>query len=73
MNLMLFSLYALIVMVISTNIGAHKTPSYETSQNLHYVMMHYSLHHVSTMHLRMKFNGPHLRKGLPWVCICKNY
>jgi hypothetical protein len=42
----LFSLYALIVMVISTNIGAHKTPSYRTSQNLHYMMMHYSLHHA---------------------------
>ncbi len=46
MNLMLFSLYALIVMVISTDIGAHKTPSYRTSQILYYLMMHCSLHHA---------------------------
>jgi len=40
-------------------------------QNLHYVMMQYSLHHASTMHLTMKSDSPRLRRSLVWVCICR--
>jgi hypothetical protein len=40
-------------------------------QNLHCVMMQYSLHHASAMHLRMRSNGPHLTKDLIWVHIYK--
>jgi hypothetical protein len=40
-------------------------------QNLHCVMMQYSLHHASTMHLRMRSNGPHLKKDVVWVHIYK--
>jgi len=36
-------------------------------QNMHYVMMQYSLHHASTMHLNMRFNGPRLKINLIWV------
>jgi hypothetical protein len=42
-------------------------------QNLHCMMMQYSLHHASTMHLKMRSNGPHLRKDLVWVCIYRKY
>jgi hypothetical protein len=28
---------------------------------------------ASTMHLKMKSNGPHLKRRLPWVHICKSY
>jgi hypothetical protein len=36
-------------------------------------MMQYSLHHESTMHLRMKSSGLHLRRDLVWVRIYKKY
>ncbi len=40
--------------------------------NPHCLMMHYSLHHASTMHLVMKTSGPQLKKH-PWVHICRNF
>jgi hypothetical protein len=40
--------------------------------NPHCLMMHYSLHHASTMHLVMKTSGPQLKK-YPWVHICRNF
>jgi len=49
------------------------TPSCGIGQNVHCVMMHYSLYHASMINLVMRFNGPHLNKGLPWVHIRENF
>jgi hypothetical protein len=47
------------------------SPLFVIGQNLHYVMMQYSLHNASTMHLKMISDGPDMRRDLVWVRIYK--